>query len=142
MIVSPVDELISRGADPTGYGWFGASRSNGTRKHKGWDVIVTPGQKIKSPIDGKVVRLGQAYTSTKRFKLIVIRNSIYEFKLMYLEPVPFEKGFVLKAGEYIGRAQSISSYWGKKMTDHLHIEVKKHGLLTDPEPLFIKPEWL
>lgn len=142
MISSPIDNLVLRGADPTGNGWYGARRSNGTRKHKGLDVLVTPGESIKSPIEGEIVRIGQVYTFTKKFKLLVIKNDVYELKLMYMDPVSFENGTRIAIGDYIGKAQSISSYWGKKMKDHLHIEVKKYGLLTDPEPLLLKPEWL
>lgn len=140
MIASPVKNLILRGSEPTGNGWYGAKR--GSRKHKGLDIKASAGESIYSPISGKIVRVGQVYTFTKRFKLIVIANDTYEVKIMYIDPVEFEKGMYVDYGTYIGKNQNISSYWGGKMINHIHFEVRKHGLLTDPEPLLLRPYWL
>ncbi len=141
MIASPTKNLKLRGAEPTGNGWYGANRSGG-KKHKGLDIVADPGQAIYSPIKGKVVRVGQVYSFTRAFKLLVIENDIYQVKIMYLNPIGLEKGSWIQVGDLIGWNQDIANYWGGKMINHIHFEVRKYGLLTDPEPLLIKPDWL
>jgi hypothetical protein len=133
--------LKLRGADPTGNGWYGADRSGG-RKHKGIDIVAQPGERIFSPITGKITRSGLVYTFTRKFKLLVISNDIYEVKLMYMEPHPFNPGDLVYECAEIGINQDVANYWGKGMVNHIHMEVRKYGLLTDPEPLLIKPDWL
>ena len=67
---------------------------------------------------------------------------LYEVKIMYLEPHPFKPGDLVSECTEIGINQDISRYWGGGMINHIHYEVRKYGLLTDPEPLLVKPEWL
>lgn len=140
-MVSPTQNLKLRGAEPTGNGWYGASRSGG-KKHKGLDIVAEPGEKIFSPINGRIIRVGTVYSFTRKFKLLVIANDIYEVKIMYLEPHPFKPGDLVSECTEIGINQDISRYWGGGMINHIHYEVRKYGLLTDPEPLLVKPEWL
>jgi len=140
MMLAPLQRFEPRGADPTGHGWYGAPRSGG-RKHKGLDLIARPGETIFSPIDGVLVRTGQVYGFTKKFRLVVIKNKTYEVKLMYMVPFGYKTGQAVTKGAPIGVAQAIERYWGKGMINHIHLEVRKYGLLTDPEPLLIK-SWL
>ena len=130
---SPTENLKLRGNDPTGHGYYGAKR--GTRKHKGLDVVALPKEKIYSPITGFFKRIGQVYSHTKKYNLIEIVNDVYSIKLMYVEPYDFKANEFIAEGQEIGICQDISSYWGGNMTNHIHFEVRKHGLLTDPEPL-------
>lgn len=39
-----------RGQDQHGYGYFGASRSGGSRQHNGIDLVCTPGEAVFSPV--------------------------------------------------------------------------------------------
>ncbi len=132
----PLKELKPRDYDARGAGWYGASR--GTRKHKGLDLLAAPGDKVFTPINGFITRIGRTYSHTAEFKYIEISNDIYRIRLMYGKPgfddVKLNKRVV--AGEEIGIVQDIAGYWGGGMLNHLHVEVYKHGLLTDPEPLF------
>jgi hypothetical protein len=47
-----------------------------------------------------------------------------------------QKGGHIIEADCVGILQDIAGYWGGGMKNHLHIEVYKNGLLTDPEPLF------
>lgn len=136
---APLEELIPRDYDPRGAGWYGASR--GTRKHKGFDFVADPGTTVFSPINGFVSKIGQAYVNPARFKYIEISNDIYRIRLMYSKPA-FELGLNdrVTAGQELGMVQDIAGHWGGGMLNHLHVEVYKHGLLTDPEPLFFPQE--
>lgn len=135
---------IGRGNDPTGHGYYGASRSNGARKHEGFDVISTPKEPVFATHRGKV-RVSNVYATTKlgkpTMKLVEITGDVYRNKLMYVDPI-VETGDFVEAGQQIGTAQDITSYHtesandkDKNMINHVHISTWKHGLLTDPEPL-------
>lgn len=135
---------IGRGNDPTGHGYFGASRGNGTRKHEGFDIISTPGEKVYAPHRGKV-RISRVYSTTKLGKenmmLVEITGDVYKSKLMYVAP-KVSTGYFVEAGQEIGVAQDVTKYHtenandlDKNMICHVHISTWKHQLLTDPEPL-------
>ena len=133
--LSPVlDELILRGDDPTGHGYYGAKR--GKRKHKGVDILAQPGEVIYAPIDGEVTKHGQVYNSsiTDKFKYIEITGPIYKTRILYCGP-DIEVGMRVHRCQPIGIVQDIASFWGGNMKPHIHLEVYKHGLITDPEPL-------
>ncbi len=49
--------------DIAGDGHYGASRSNGTRKHAGVDLEVSPGQIINAPFKAKIIREAYPYAS-------------------------------------------------------------------------------
>ncbi|NIJ45055.1 murein DD-endopeptidase MepM/ murein hydrolase activator NlpD [Wenyingzhuangia heitensis] len=130
---SPTNKIVLRGNDPTGYGYYGASRSNGTRKHEGTDYCATPGENIYACISGKV-RVGVVYSNSTKMKLVEITGADYRVKQMYVQP-NVKTGDFVKEGDCIGTSQDISAYWGGNMLNHVHISVWKHGLLTDPEPI-------
>lgn len=131
----PLDKIILRGNDPTGHGYYGAKR--GTRKHKGLDLVGNYNDCVYSPIHGTITRVGQVYKHTDKFKLIEIVNETYRVKLMYVEIEGVEVGQRVFEGYIVGKLQDVASYWNPKMMNHLHFELYKNGLLTDPEPLLI-----
>lgn len=135
LIKSPTKDCLLREADPGGGGWYGAKR--GERKHKGLDIITEPGEEIFSPITGEFVRYGKPYSRTDKFDLIVLKNDIYQVKIMYVKGYSFAKGEKISAGDKIGQAQDIAGYWQNGMANHIHLEIEKHGLITDPEPLLM-----
>jgi len=132
-----------RGADPTGHGDYGKSR--GSKKHRGFDLLADPGDVVYSPINGVVSKIGYCYSFALQFRYIEIVNDEYRWRLMYASPtVNTFVGARVAAGEAVGAVQDIAGYWNKgksskqaKMLNHLHAEVKKNGLLTDPEPLLM-----
>ncbi len=130
---SPVIKIILRGNDPTGHGYYGARRGN--RKHKGLDLITIPGEIIKSPISGVVTKYGYPYKNTRKLRYIEITGPVYRVWLMYASKNKISIGSRIFKGNVIGTAQNVAGYWGGNMRNHLHIQVWKHGLLTDPEPL-------
>lgn len=131
---APLNKIVLRGYDPTGHGYYGAKRGN--RKHKGLDLVVEPNEKVFSIIDGVVTKLGYPYAGNLDFRYIEITNDIYRVRIMYCKPFEtLNVGDRIFEGDEIGLSQDISNYWNPKMKNHIHIEVYKHGLLTDPEPL-------
>jgi murein DD-endopeptidase MepM/ murein hydrolase activator NlpD len=121
-----------RGCDQSGCGNFGASR--GTRSHNGVDIKAAVGEKIFSPISGKVTRYPIPYSSDLRYSGIEIENNEYKVKMFYLSPsIPV--GNFVTAGQAIGTAQNIAAKYTNPMTNHVHVEVYAHGKLIDPTNL-------
>lgn len=140
ILQSPTRQLILRNEDKTGNGWFGASR--GYRLHKGVDVVTFPGEEIFACMSGKVTRLGYVYKGSRKMRFVEIekKTGFHHYKLwqMYVDP-SIKKGDVVEANQLIGYAQDVAGYHNsKKMKKHVHIQLWKNGLLTDPEPLFVK----
>jgi murein DD-endopeptidase MepM/ murein hydrolase activator NlpD len=134
----PLNDLVLRGVDPTGNGWYGASR--GSRDHKGVDYIGVKGEDVFACISGKV-RVGRVYKDPvkKKFKLVEITKKMSmgrsgRVKQMYVNPT-VSTGDIVQAGDKIGTLQGIGTFYGGGMPDHCHVSVWKNGLLTDPEPL-------
>ena len=135
----PLNKLKLRGADPTGNGWYGAKR--GHREHNGVDYVGDAGVNVYACISGRV-RVGRVYADSARaqFRLIEIKTgresngTRREVKQMYVSP-SVRTGDIVSAGDIIGTLQGIGDYYGGRMPNHCHVELRKNGLLTDPEPL-------
>lgn len=132
---SPLKQLKLRGNDPTGHGYYGARR--GTRKHKGLDLVSVPNELVTSLIDGVITKIGYPYNGNLTFRYVDVTNDIYRVRIMYIFPSGISVGDRVFAGQEIGKAQDIAGYWNPRMLNHIHVEVYKNGLLTDPEPLLL-----
>lgn len=130
----PLGPILSRmrmrGQDGQGFGYFGASRSGGTRTHEGIDFVCSPGDVVLAPISGTVERYANPYATDSRFGGILISGDGIAVKMFYLSPkVPV--GAKVRRGQQIGIAQDISiKYPG--ITKHIHMEVFEGGKLVDP----------
>ena len=133
MLESPLSKIELRGNDPTGHGYYGAKRGN--RKHKGLDIVSTPKEPVYSLIDGVVTKIGYPYAGNLTFRYVEVTNDIYRVRVMYIFPKNISVGDRVFQGQQIGEAQDIASFWNPRMKNHIHIEVYKNGLLTDPEPI-------
>lgn len=132
-MISPIKKIELRGNDPTGHGYYGAKRGN--RKHKGLDLVAAPKTKVVSPINGIITKIGYPYANNLSFRYVEITGDVYRVRLMYVFPKNLSVGSRVYEGDVVGEVQDISSYWNPKMKNHVHFELYKHGLLTDPEPL-------
>jgi len=122
--------------DVMGSGIFGSSRSGGTRKHNGIDLIFAPGEAVLSPITGIVTRFALPYANDPSYSGIEIRNEDYSIKIFYIAPV-VAIGSAVTAGQVIASAQNIAAKHGGGMVNHVHIEVyDNRGILQDPAKLF------
>lgn len=128
------ENMEPRGYDPTGHGHYGARRGN--RKHKGYDLATSPGEYIYSPIHGVITKYGYPYASDLSYRYIEITGNEYRVRIMYaaLEN-GYKKGDRVFRGDKIGVAQDIASKHNPNMVNHVHVEVYRNGLITDPEPL-------
>jgi len=128
--------------DSGGSGYYGAPRSkivDGQKvryAHEGVDYICDPGQIVRMPCTGKIVRLAYPYTD-KSYGGVVIEAKRATLKIFYFEPYGGIEGKTLKVGEPIGVAQDVSlRYPGQGVTPHIHLQIEK----CDPEILFRNEE--
>jgi hypothetical protein len=126
-----------RNCDTFGCGYFGASR--GERDHKGVDFKVNEDEPIKTPFDCEIVRYGFPYSDDQSQKLVEIQGlnsfSDYKAKIMYIKPI-HSVGTILYKGSTVCFAGNIKNKYGNSMTNHVHFELYKNGILVNPEPFF------
>ena len=143
---SPTGRVV-RKQDAKGAGHFGAPRRNkdGTpRKHGGIDTVAEPGQDVRATTGGIVKRWGYADKIKYGLRLVEVEttNGKYLQRFLYADPIAAE-GTDVKAGQVIGRAQSLQSRH-EGITDHVHFDVLKPNFakpwkpedFIDPTPLF------
>jgi murein DD-endopeptidase MepM/ murein hydrolase activator NlpD len=123
--------------DSGGDGHFGTSRNRDTGKgtHEGVDISAKLNQKVYAPIDGKIVRIAKPYADDSRFSGLLMEGlNGEEIKIFYINPL--KVGENINRGELIGTAQSISKKYNT-VTDHIHVEYRQDGVLTDPTTLIL-----
>lgn len=121
--------------DDAGLGHYGAPRNG--HVHNGVDILVVPGNTVRSPIDGMVTRVAYPYANDFNWKGVEIQGTgnweNYKVKMFYLTPDIALIGQPVIRGQAIGVAQKISDrYPGQNMQDHVHVEVFKNGVHIDP----------
>lgn len=126
--------------DDAGSGKFGATRTQegGTYVHQGLDLVCLPGQDVRAPITGVVERGGLVYSNDQRWKLVLISDGEWEVKLMYVQVSLGLIGQQVMAGDVFGTAQNITlrkDYKERGMKPNVHVEVRRRGVLLNPEPL-------
>ena len=129
--------------DHFGSGKYGASR--GDRTHKGLDIISNKGDKVFSPMDGKITRTFHPYSDKCRFlKGVEIvgegEYSDYKMKLMYVDlDDNVDTGDFVSKGDVVAIQQDLLECYpprnGKSMTNHIHFEVYENGRNIDPEKI-------
>lgn len=122
-----------RGEDRYGAGAFGASRGGGLRAHRGADFISEAGEIVRAPISGVVSRIGFAYRGDTRFRYVELSNVGDEraVRVLYVGPM-VQLGAPVQAGDPIGHAQDLSVRYPRGITNHVHVEFRQNGALTDP----------
>jgi hypothetical protein len=141
-----------REKDDYGIGYFLAPRAvrgadgnrSGTRYHGGVDFVTTPGEKVFSPIDGKVIRVSNAYASNNHgLKAVVVQKNGFTAKILYVKPASnITVGSEVTAGSIIGHAQDISVKFKEGMTNHVHLTLQDlQGRKVSPDNKWvIKPK--
>lgn len=121
-----------RVSDDWGSGDFAASR--GDRLHLGRDYLCAPGEAIRAPMEGRVVRIGYPYSDAPEYRLIELLTGRVLWRFFYVKPVVLQGEFVTMA-KVIGHSQDISKKYQKAdrgpMGNHVHVEC-----IVDPEAFF------
>lgn len=144
LLVIVIMEKLTKLGQPTkpvkrrkGDGDFGAYRkAHPTKPHQGQDYLAAPGQDVFAPLDG-TVRIGEPYPGDSRYKLVEIKGGAYGVKLMYVLPI-VKTGQKVSRGQKIGTVQNLILKYGASFLaqNHIHIEVRRAGLLVNPDRYF------
>lgn len=126
-----------RHTDDWGSGDFAASR--GGKFHKGRDYLYNPGERVRSVMEGVVLRIGWPYKD-EEYRLIEILSHDAETKtkliwrFFYVAPA-VAVGETVFPAQVLGVAQDISSRYQREdrrpMGNHVHVEC-----IVDPETFF------
>jgi murein DD-endopeptidase MepM/ murein hydrolase activator NlpD len=121
--------------DAGGSGWFKSGRIG--HVHQGTDFVCTPGQPIYSPFAGTIVREALPYADDTHWRGLLFRSDdgSYECKLFYCV-LAEDVGTRVERNQLIAFAQGISAKYATGVTDHIHVEVRRHGVVVNPESLW------
>jgi murein DD-endopeptidase MepM/ murein hydrolase activator NlpD len=112
----------------------------------GRDLITVPGDAILAPIDAKIVRSGWAYPDGEMTLLVLEGVNDYKdwgSRILYVKP-SVQPGAIVSAGDQIGTAQDLTSYYRRTHPDHIgDITCHVHVELTVPvDPAMYLPDHL
>jgi murein DD-endopeptidase MepM/ murein hydrolase activator NlpD len=121
--------------DAGGSGWFESNRIG--HVHQGTDFVCRPGQSIYSPFSGTIVRESKPYANDLRWNGLLLRSDdgSYECKLFYCT-LAEDVGKHVERNKLIAFAQGISAKYSSGVTDHIHVEVRRNGVVVNPENLW------
>lgn len=134
--------------DGQGEGRFGrglrkVEGSNERRDHEGLDIEAPAGERVVSPLSGRVVRDFEIYGDMRG---IAIANDDGDVsRLLYVKAGPdIRVGMRVKAGQVIGSVQDIAAHHAKPgqppMTNHIHIEILKRKDGSKKQPRDFSPK--
>jgi murein DD-endopeptidase MepM/ murein hydrolase activator NlpD len=120
-------------------GQFGAPRVDG-RTHEGFDITAACGTPVVAVRAGTIIR--KAYDPELYGNFIVLKGEgerrTYKYAHL-IRPAPVHKGQRVRAGRRVG---SVGQTGNAASTPcHLHIEIRTHGRLLNPEPLVDAWDW-
>ena len=108
--------------------------------HTGVDIVINsnvPTVRIYCFKGGKVTKLGYTYSDDLNYRYVEIEDKLgARLRYFYVSPA-VEVGDIVKAFSFIGRSQDVCQRYNtkeKKMTPHIHFEVKVAGKIVDPMP--------
>lgn len=112
---------------PSGRPVAGGRISQGSHSgHTALDIAVPVGTPVKTTMDGTVVHAGwndQGYGN-----LVIVENGAYRTYYAHLSSIPVSVGDAVKAGTTVG----LSGNTGNSTGPHLHYEIRKNKVQTDP----------
>ena len=120
-------------------GEFGAPRTGG-RTHEGFDITAACGTPLVAVRAGTILK--KAFDPVLYGNYVVLKGDgerrTYKYAHL-IRPAPVYKGQKVRAGRRLG---SVGQTGNAASTPcHLHIEIRTHGKLLDPEPLVDAWDW-
>lgn len=97
--------------------------------HTGIDIAVPTGTPVRTTMDGRVIHAG--WNNQGYGNLVIIENGAYRTYYAHLSSIPVAVGDEVKAGTTIG----LSGSTGNSTGPHLHYEIRKNKVATDPAPV-------
>lgn len=139
-------EMGKRQPDVQGAGHYGASRSRGTRTHKGIDLCnpddthLPIGTEVQCGFSGEVVKVGLAYSDTdkRHLRYVAIKLDNWYARIFYINPT-VKVGDKVTPDMVIGTSLELGRFY-KGITEHVHFEVYK--LRSDKEGMHNKRNFI
>ena len=120
----PVDKKYSKIASPFGNRKHPILR--GSRIHEGVDFDSPHGVNVYASGTGVVTEAG---TMSGYGKVIIIKHTAsFETRYAHLSKILIKKGQLVNKGDFIGNVGNT----GLSTTSHLHFEIRKNGIATNP----------
>ena len=117
-----MQDLIVRGSDKFGSGYFGASRDGGKRTHLGVDAVTISGGDFYARTNGVVSFIGYPYNDDLHYRYVQITDSKgWKWRYFYVAP-SVELGLKIKVGDKIGVCQDLQPRY-PGITQHVHFEI-------------------
>ncbi len=122
------DRLVIRN-DSHGKGYFGASR-NGSRSHKGVDLLATEGSLIAASKSGRVLFAGEAKGYGLHVEIGHPDGSATAYS--HLSQIRVQRGQWLWKGDAVGHTGRTGNAISPYIRPHLHFEIRKAGDAINP----------
>ena len=124
-------------SDIRGSGAYRATRIG--HAHHGIDILCQPGQVVRAPFAGRITQLVYPYPTDHRWQGFELQNSgnSLSARVYYCIPTAGLIGQSVQQGQAIATAQAIATKYGPGMKNHLHLELRKNGVVVDPTPYFV-----
>jgi murein DD-endopeptidase MepM/ murein hydrolase activator NlpD len=116
----------ARGWVTSGYGWRNSPHGGGRRLHAGLDVAAPRGTPVVAPADGHVVFAG--YHSAYGNLVVIDHGYGITTKYAHLSRMLVQVGDRVQRGELMAKVGNT----GRSTGPHLHFEVLKDGVPTNP----------
>lgn len=139
-----------RGLDAFGSGGYGAPRDGGARTHPGLDFIGLEGDTGIAIMDAIVSQVGIAYPGSTLGSIHLRGEGDFgglEAQILYGAPLAgVVPGLHVPQGAQISTVQNVAAYWEAKhpergkMTPHVHLRLKRNGVVVDPTPYMMRQE--
>ena len=121
-MISPTGKGIRN--DSEGSGEYGASRGP-SRVHNGIDYLCDEGQDIVAPFSMVITRKAYADRDMEMTGIAWSKGKSAG-KMFYFEPDMGLISTIVREGAVIGKAQSVSDYYGlPAMKNHIHFQIDK-----------------
>jgi murein DD-endopeptidase MepM/ murein hydrolase activator NlpD len=99
------------------------------------DAVIPPGSLLKSPVSGRVTKLGYPYADDLSYKSIdITTDDNHRIRFFYVSPMVSMRQRVY-VGQVIGEVQDLTTRY-ENMHNHVHVEVIIDGKHVDPDVYF------
>lgn len=103
-------------------------RDDGTRYHKGVDIVASQGSVVVSPVDGRVVKIRRNHRTAGHI-IVIADNAGYTYHMFHLARFAsnIEVGSTVHAGQLVAFVGDTGT-----AEPHVHFELHRNGIPVNP----------
>lgn len=135
--VPALGQMIKLRNDGYGKGYYGASRGNGSRRHKGIDILAPMGSTITASKSGRVT----VADTDKGYGLYVeiAHPDGTSSRYAHLSTLEVQRGQWVRRGAALGKCGKSGNADHPNIKPHLHYEIRINGRAQDPTDGLLEP---